>query len=73
MFHLSYAKEFSQLAPKMTQLEPFLCQHGNFSEISNLSKLQFSPVLVVILKIVPEAQHRYIFFKLSVFGPFELS
>ena len=50
------AKEFSQLAPKMTQLEPFLCREGNFSEISNLSKLQFSPVLVVILKIVLEAQ-----------------
>ena len=42
------AKEFSQLAPKMTQLEPFLCQQGNFCEISNLSKSQFSPVLVII-------------------------
>ena len=49
-------KKLRRFAPKKAHLEPFLCQEGNFSESSQFSKLQFSPVLEVILKLVLQVQ-----------------
>ena len=49
-------KRIEAICSKNDQVRAIFVSRGDFIEISNLSKLQFSPVLVVILKIVLEAQ-----------------